>query len=108
MKSNEVISSQEEMVLLCVGSLEPEAYAYGIQLEIKDQAQKTWSIGTIHTILYRLENKGLLKSEMGGASDKRGGRSKRLYSLSAKGFRTVEEIQQMRQAMWTKVSTNRN
>ena len=103
----ENISQQEEIVLLGVGSLEPEAYAYGLQLEIKTQAQLSWSIGTIHTILYRLEKKGLLDSEMGGASQKRGGRSKRLYKLSAKGLRMLEHIQQTRQAMWSKLSTNR-
>lgn len=105
--TQETISSQEEIVLLSVGSLEPEAYAYGIQKEIKDQANMSWSLGTIHTILYRLENKGLLKSEMGGASDKRGGRSKRLYRLTAKGYNHVEQIQETRQAMWNKLVTNK-
>ncbi|OEK06508.1 PadR family transcriptional regulator [Roseivirga misakiensis] len=103
----ETISTQEEIVLLSVGSLEPEAYAYGIQKEIKLQANLNWSIGTIHTILYRLDKKGLVKSEMGGSSEKRGGRSKRLYSLTAKGFRSVETIQETRQAMWSKLVTNR-
>ncbi len=107
MNSYDGISSQEEIVILCVGSLEPEAYAYGIQKEIKEQANLNWSIGTIHTILYRLENKGLLKSEMGGASDKRGGRSKRLYSLTAKGYGNVEQIQETRQAMWNRLVTNK-
>lgn len=103
----ESISSQEEVVLLNVGSLEPEAYAYGIQKEIDDQANLKWSLGTIHTILYRLENKGLLKSAMGGASEKRGGRSKRLYSLTTKGYGNVREVQEMRQAMWSKLVTNK-
>ena len=105
--TEESISSQEEVVLLSVGSLEPEAYAYGIQNEIKNQANLSWSLGTIHTILYRLENKGLLKSEMGGASEKRGGRSKRLYSLTAKGYSTVQSVQDTRQSMWSKLVTNK-
>ncbi|OEK06496.1 PadR family transcriptional regulator [Roseivirga misakiensis] len=104
---HENISQQEEIVLLGVGSLEPDAYAYALQLEIKEQAHLSWSIGTIHTILYRLENKGLLDSEMGGSSQKRGGRSKRLYKLSAKGLKMLEQIQLTRQSMWAKLSTNR-
>ena len=103
----EAISSQEEIVLLSVGSLEPEAYAYGIKKEILDQAGQSWSLGTIHTILYRLENKGLLQSEMGGSSEKRGGRSKRLYRLTAKGYRNIQETQETRQAMWNKLVTNK-
>ena len=105
--SQELISSQEEIVLLSVGSLEPEAYAYGIKKELKSQAGLSWSLGTIHTILYRLENKGLLKSEMGGATGKRGGRSKRLYALTQKGYGMVANIHEVRQNMWTKVAGNR-
>lgn len=38
--AKEFISSQEEVVLLSVGSLEPEAYAYGLKKEIE---QAKWS-----------------------------------------------------------------
>ncbi len=103
----ELISSQEEVVLLSVGSLEPEAYAYGLKKEIKEQAGFSWSLGTIHTILYRLENKGLLKSEMGGSTGKRGGRSKRLYMLTTKGYDLVNHTQEVRKAMWSKLSANK-
>lgn len=37
----ELISGQEEVVLLSVGSLEPETYAYRLKKEIKEQAR--WS-----------------------------------------------------------------
>ena len=102
----EIISSQEEIVLLAVGSLQPDAYAYALKKEIKEGAGHSWSLGTIHTMLYRLENKGLLRSAMGGATGKRGGRSKRLYSLTTKGYGMVDEIRQMRQAMWTRLASN--
>ena len=105
--NNEIISSQEEVVLLAVGSLEPEAYAYGIIKEIKSETGQNWSLGTVHTILYRLENQGMLKSEMGGSSKKRGGRSKRLYGLTNKGYRIMESLMNTRKSMWAKVATNR-
>ena len=92
------------MVLLAVGSLYPEAYAYGIKKEIKSKSGKGISLGTIHTILYRMENDGLLKSHMGGSSNKRGGRSKRLYTLTYKGYGVVEELRKVRQALWSKIS----
>ncbi len=100
----ETISTQEELILLAVGALHPDAYAYGIQKEIRQQTNKGISLGTIHTILYRLENEGLLKSHLGGSSNKRGGRSKRLFSLTSKGYRVAEELQQVRQSMWSKIS----
>lgn len=100
------ISNQEELVLLTVGSLQPDAYAYGIKKEIHAEAGHSWSLGTIHTILYRLENNGLLRSELGGSSNKRGGRSKRLFFLTSKGYDVINEVQEVRKAMWSKLSAN--
>lgn len=100
----ENISNQEELILLSVGALYPDAYAYAIKEEIKKESGKSMSLGTIHTILYRLENEGLLKSQMGGSSSKRGGRSKRLFSLTAKGYRMAEELRKLRQSLWSRIS----
>lgn len=99
------ISELEELVLLSVGVLYPDAYAYAIKKEINDQIGRSLSLASIHTVLYRLENVGFLRSEMGGKSDKRGGRSKRLFSLTQSGREAVEEIQAVRQAMWSKIQS---
>lgn len=100
----ENISNQEELVLLSVGALYPDAYAYAIKEEIKKESGKSVSLGTIHTILYRLENEGLLKSQLGGSSSKRGGRSKRLFSLTAKGYQMAEDLRKLRQSLWSRIS----
>lgn len=99
------ISELEELVLLSVAMLYPDAYAYKIRLEIKDQTGKSLSLASVHTVLYRLENEGLLLSELGGKSEKRGGRSKRLFTVSKSGRKMVEEIQDVRQAMWAKIQS---
>lgn len=99
------ISELEELVLLSVGVLHPEAYAYGIRLEIKNQIGKSLSLASVHTVLYRLEKDGLLCSELGGKSEKRGGRSKRLFSLTESGINTVQDIHNVRQNMWAKMQT---
>ncbi len=99
------ISELEELVLLSVGVLHPEAYAYSIRLEIRSQVGKSLSLASVHTVLYRLEKDGLLKSELGGRSEKRGGRSKRLFSLTQHGEKTVEDIHAVRQAMWARMQS---
>ncbi|MEQ9424618.1 MAG: PadR family transcriptional regulator [Cyclobacteriaceae bacterium] len=96
------INELDELVLLSVGVLFPEAYAYGIRKEIKEQTGKSLSLASIHTVLYRLENSGLLKSELGGSTEKRGGRSKRLFSLTQAGLATLRNLQDVRTAMWAK------
>lgn len=99
------IGELDELVLLSTGVLYPEAYAYNIRLEIKEQVGKSLSLASVHTVLYRLEKDGLLKSELGGQSEKRGGRSKRLFSLTQSGLKKVHEIQDVRQAMWSKMQS---
>ena len=97
------VSELEELVLLCAGVLHPIAYAYAIKKEIKEGTGKSLSLASVHTVLYRLENSGLLKSELGGKSEKRGGRSKRLFYLTKLGTLTVEEIMSVRQGMWARM-----
>jgi DNA-binding PadR family transcriptional regulator len=96
------LTSREEMILITVGVLQPDAYAYGIKKEIKSEAGASISLATIHTILYRMEKQKLLQSSMGGSSEKRGGRSKRLYKLSNKGFHTIKELQTARTSLLLK------
>jgi len=100
----ESLSNLEEMVLLTVGALHPEAYAYAIQQEIRKESGKGISLGTIHTILYRMENAGILQSEMGGSSKKRGGRSKRIFTLTTEGYTIVKSLHEIRQSLWNKIS----
>lgn len=99
------INELDELVLLSVGVLYPNAYAYSIRLEIKSQVGKSLSLASVHTVLYRLENEGLLKSELGGQSEKRGGRSKRLFELTPAGIGMVRNIHEVRQAMWSRMQT---
>ncbi|MCB0852847.1 MAG: helix-turn-helix transcriptional regulator [Bacteroidetes bacterium] len=100
----DTLSVREEMILLAIISLQPDAYAFAIKKAIKDEVDLALSLGTIHTILYRLENRGLLKSELGGSSDKRGGRSKRLFSVTSRGREIVNQIQAARQQLWSNIS----
>ena len=91
--------------MLSIALLDPDAYAYAIAEEIKNQVGKSLSLASVHTVLYRLEKDGLLASHLGGKSEKRGGRSKRLFTLTQAGKQTVEEIREARQAMWAKIQT---
>ncbi len=69
----------EEVVLLTIASLGDEAYGVSIQNDIESRCKRSISIGALHSTITRLEEKGFLKSRMGGATAERGGRSKRFY-----------------------------
>jgi len=90
----------EELVLLAVGILSGEAYGISVLDEVEAQTGRKTSISTIHSTLNRLEKKGFITSRAGGSSAVRGGRSKRLYSMNATGYRALEKVKLQRNQMW--------
>jgi len=92
--------------LIAIGVLQPDAYAYSIRKEIKNETGLSISLATIHTILYRMAKQKLVESSMGGSSERRGGRSKRLYKLTTKGFNAIQQIQDARSSLWLKLNTD--
>lgn len=103
------IGSLEEIVLLIVIVLEDNAYAVTIADEYEKQFEKSISIPAIHTVLRRLESKGFIKSHVGGATNLRGGRSKRFYTITKVGYETARELNEQRTTLWNmapKISFN--
>ncbi|MBT33272.1 MAG: PadR family transcriptional regulator [Thalassobius sp.] len=90
----------EEMILLMVGILNGDAYGISILKEIEEQTGRTVTVSTIHTALYRLEEKGFVESYVGGASNARGGRSKRLYKITSDGRAALEHARNLRDKLW--------
>lgn len=86
----------EELVLLAVGALGDDAYGVSIKELLHEKTGKKPSIGALHSALYRLEDKGHLKSWEGGATAERGGRRKKYYLLTAYGQRSLEEQHALR------------
>ena len=86
----------EELVLLSVGALGQDAYGVTIKSLLKEKTKKNPSIGALHSALYRLEEKGYLTSNEGGATAARGGRRKKYYQITATGMRVLEEANALR------------
>lgn len=90
----------EELVLLTVAILNGVAYGLNIAEELKQRTDRSINLSGVHVALYRLEEKGFVKSELGGATPARGGRRKRLFSITAYGKRTLDELRQVRNGLW--------
>lgn len=86
----------EEIVMLTVGILYQQAYGVAIIDEIEHRLNRKVSIGALQTVLRRLEGKGYLTSEFGEASNVRGGKRKRYFSLTTLGSRILRETQEQR------------
>ncbi|MFZ6009903.1 MAG: PadR family transcriptional regulator [Bacteroidota bacterium] len=90
----------EEVILLLVGILGEEAYAFNIAEEFEVQTERAVSIGAVHSTLNRLEEKGFLTSEMGKATAERGGRRKRIYVITAYGRRILKASRDFKVSLW--------
>lgn len=93
----------EELVLLTVGVLYPEAYGVGVMDEIDKQANRKLNISAVHAVLKRLEDKGFVKSKMGNPTNERGGRRKRIFLLTAAGKRALEDVNEMRSQLYNMI-----
>ncbi len=91
----------EEVILLLVGILGEQAYAFNTAEEFEKQSGRAVAIGAIHSTLNRLEKKGFLTSEMGGATKERGGRRKRIYSITAYGLQVLQDAKNFRVSLWS-------
>ena len=90
----------EEIVLLIVSALDENAYGVTIMHELSEQTGRNVRLNQVHSALQRLEEKGMVRSKMGGATAERGGRRKRIFSTTALGRRVLADIQEVRQRLW--------
>ena len=93
----------EELSLLMVGALGEGAYGVAIMDEIASQTGRSLNISAIHSVLKRLEQKGFLKSEMTGSTAERGGRRKRIFTMSNDGRVVLEQIRDVRNQLWERI-----
>jgi PadR family transcriptional regulator, regulatory protein PadR len=93
----------EELILLTVGILYPEAYGVAVMDELEAQAGRSLNISAVHSVLTRLEEKGLLKSKMSDPTEERGGRRKRIFLLTAAGKRALEEANELRTQLYNQI-----
>ena len=90
----------EEVLLLLVGILGKDAYAFRIAEEFETQTGRAVSIGSVHSTLSRLRNKGFLQSEMSEPTAVRGGRRKRIFEITAYGERTLRAARDFKMSLW--------
>lgn len=98
--SKEYLGEFEELVLTMVGILQEDAYGNAIVTEIKDRVGRDVNLSAVHVTLYRLEDKGYVKSRMGGATNSRGGRRKRIFQVTNAGLSMLRSMKEARMDLW--------
>lgn len=90
----------EELILTMVGILQDDAYGNAIVTEISERVGREVNLSAVHVTLYRLEDKGLVKSAMGGATNARGGRRKRIFNITNSGLAMLRSMKESRMDLW--------
>lgn len=98
--SKNYLGEFEELILTVVGILKEGAYGNAIVETIAKQLDRKVNLSAVHITLYRLEDKGLVKSEMRGATAQRGGRRKRYFQITNAGIAQLQKLQDQRQKLW--------
>ncbi len=93
----------EELVLLTIAALMSDAYSVGICDELTKHAGRNVRLGVIHSVLHRLESKGLIKSHLGEATKTRGGKRKRYYAITSGGFEAMIKAREIRNQLWNRI-----
>jgi DNA-binding PadR family transcriptional regulator len=95
----------EEIVLLTVAILNGQGYGASIICEIEERLKREVSLGAMQTVLKRLEDKNLVKSEFGESTKVRGGKRKRLYKITASGQQILNLTKAQRNSLWKAIPT---
>ena len=98
-----MLTRAEELILLSVWKLQENAYGAAIRNLLTNETGDDWPIATVYTPLDRLTGKGMLVSSVGNPTPERGGRSKRMFKLTAKGIRALESVRQVSESMWSEL-----
>lgn len=93
----------EELILLTVGVLYDDAYAVAITKEISKESDRSVNVSAVHKSLYRLEEKGMLKSRLGDSEAKRGGKRKRLFNITPVGKKALDESMDLRMQLRNRI-----
>jgi PadR family transcriptional regulator, regulatory protein PadR len=96
-----LLGTFEQVVLLAVVGLRDDAYGRSVLREVQSTINRTAvSAGAVYATLDRLENKGLLSSELAEGGPDRGGRPRRHYQLTGAGARALTESRTVLEKMW--------
>jgi PadR family transcriptional regulator, regulatory protein PadR len=98
--AKEYLGEFEELVLMMVGALQEDAYGAAIADEIESRLKRDVNLSAVHVTLYRLEDKGYIRSSLGGATKERGGRRKRIYTITSAGVAMLRAMKEARIDLW--------
>lgn len=100
MPPHEGLRELEHLVLLAMARLDQPVHGVPIVRELERTVRRSISRASIYVVLRRLEARGLITSAMGESTPERGGRAKRLYTLTPAAVRALRAAQRDFVRLW--------
>ena len=95
-----LLSRSEEIILLAVWRLEGNAFGISIRDQVSEATGYQWSLGAVYVPLDKLTRKGYIAKSYGRPTARRGGRSKVLYDLTARGREALRTVREIQTSLW--------
>ncbi len=89
-----LLGELEQLVLLAAIRRDDDAYAVSIRDEIEARSGIALSRSSVYVALDRLDRKGYVTSRFGDPTPERGGKAKRLFTVTAAGKRALAAADQ--------------
>jgi len=98
--SGRFLTDFELMVMLAVLRVREDAYGVSIAREIEQTGGRCVTHAAVYLALDRLSQHGLVASRLGDPTPERGGRAKKLFSITPAGLRAIRQTQRAFMALW--------
>ena len=95
MAKGDYLGEFEIYVMLAVASLKEAAYGITIRRAIQERTGRDVAIGAVYATLGRLEDKGLVRHAVSAPDPVPGGRSRKIFRLTAAGDRALDHSTSM-------------
>lgn len=100
MEKETYLGELEQMVLWAVLRLGGDGYGAVVLKELNDRVGRRVSTGALYATLDRLEAKGVIQSRLADSEPGRGGRRKRLMTVTASGREALGRTRQEWLSLW--------
>ena len=95
-----LLGAFEEMVLLEVVRQRGSGYGVSLRRGLADRTGTDVSMGAVHATLERLEEKGLVRSQVERPDPPRPGRPRRTFVVTRDGLSELEHTRSIRERAW--------
>ena len=97
--TRDVLGEFEHQVMLALLRLGDDAYSAPIVMELEERSRRSVRSAAVYIVLRRLEEKGLVSSEMRSPGSE-GGRDRRHFTVTDEGLARVREARATYHRLW--------